>query len=205
MSYLLNFIILPLDSKLGLYFLMFSVLVISGIGLPIPEEMTLVLGGYLAYLEFVDLYATLAVLFLGTIGADIVGYLIGKYAGNWVSSKISRLKIFRDMLEKARRWFDTYGEKVVILSRPFMGARVLVPMFAGHFRMNFIKFILFDIIGAIPWTIFLVSLSYYLGIGLDLLTEIREVKHAVYLIILGVIGAVALRKSLKYLDKKVVA
>lgn len=196
------FIFLPLESELGLYILMFSVLFISGIGLPIPEEITLVLGGYLAYLEFIDFKTTLAVLLAGTLGADVIGYLIGRYAGDWVSGILSRFRVCAALLAKVKNWFDKYGEGVVILSRPFMGARVLVPMFAGHFRMNFIKFMLLDIFGAIPWTILLVSLSYYLGMRLDLLTEIRAVKHFVYAVLVFIIAAAALRKFIKQQDQK---
>lgn len=183
MDLLLAFIWLPLDSTAALYLALFSVLILSGIGLPVPEEVTLLLGGYLAYLEFVDFRLVLYVLMAGIVAADIFGYFMGRFAGEWIYKKISFLKISEILLGKAKWYFDKHGEKVVLLSRPLLGVRVAVPVLAGHFKMNFAKFVLYDLLGAIPWTVFLVSLSYYLGSGLDLITGARELKHGIFAIL----------------------
>ena len=177
------FLFLPLDSETALYLVLFAILIFSGIGLPIPEEVTLLLGGYLAYLEFVNFWAAVWVLIAGIILADIGGYLLGRFAGEWISKKFFSYQWTVSALKKAEKYFEKYGEKVVIFSRPLLGVRVAVPILAGHFRMNFAKFILFDAAAAIPWTVFLATLSYYLGSGLDLITEVRLIKHTVFILV----------------------
>ena len=181
---------LPLESSFALYFALFGILIFSGIGLPIPEEVTLLLGGYLAYLEFVDFWAVVYVLIVGIVAADVCGYFLGRFAGDWITRRIlSRSQVALHLLEKTRGYFNRYGEKMVMGTRPLLGVRVAVPLLAGHFKMNFARFFFYDIIAAIPWTFFLVSVSYYLGSGLDLITDVREVKYAVVAVLgAGIVG-----------------
>lgn len=180
MSFLYAFIFFPLDSALALYSTLFVVLILSGLGLPVPEEVTLLLGGYLAYLEFIRFWPALYTLVAGIIAADIFGYFLGRFAGGWLSRTVLRHRLPTKILAKAEVYFFKHGEKMVFFSRPLLGIRVAVPMLAGHFKMSFPKFLLFDILGAIPWTFFLVSVSYYFGAGLDLITEVREIKYFIF-------------------------
>lgn len=194
MEYLLAFIFLPLESVGSLYVVLFSVLILSGVGLPIPEEATLLLGGYLAYLGFTDFYLTLYVLVLGIVVADMFGYCLGRYGGGWISRKIARFKTTTIFLEKGKKYFERHGEKVVFFSRPLLGIRVAVPILAGHFKMHFGKFVLYDLAGAIPWTIFLVFASYYLGVGLDWIVKAREIKVVIFFVLgLAILSFAALR------------
>lgn len=180
---MLAFLLLPLDSRMALYAVLVAMLVFSTLGLPVPEEVTLLIGGYLAYLEFIGFWTTIYVLIIGILVADTVGYALGYFIGDWLYAKISRFVVVSSLLARARRLFGKYGEKVMLFSRPLLGVRVVVPIMAGHFRMNFGKFLLFDTIAAIPWAILLVSLSYYLGSGLDLITKVREIKHIFFVLL----------------------
>ena len=177
----LAFILLPLDSANALYAVLFLILLSSGLGLPVPEEITLVVGGYLSYLGFLSFWPTIYLLITGIVVADLMGYLVGRWGGEWAAQKIGGWRLTSVLLKKAEWYFSRHGEKMVIFSRPLVGIRVAVPILAGHFRMNFAKFLIFDVLTAIPWTIFLVSLSYYLGSGLDLITDVREIKHGVFI------------------------
>lgn len=180
------FLLLPLENIQFLYAVIFSILVLSSFGLPVPEEVTLLFGGYLAYLEFVDFWTIIYVSTLGIIAADIVGYFLGRFWGDGIRLFFLRHWSWPNkILEKAKKYFDKHGEKVVIFSRPLLGARVAVPILAGHFKMNFVKFIFYDILAAIPWSFFLISLSYYLGSSLNLITEVKEIKHTIF-ILLGI-------------------
>lgn len=192
-------VLLPLESEIALYFTLGLILILSGIGLPVPEEVTLILGGYLAYLGFVDYWKVMYVLIAGIIVADIFGYWLGRFAGTWASKRLSRSKVMKHFLEKAHRYFEKYGEMVIIFSRALIGVRVVIPLLAGHFRMNFLKFVIFDVIGAIPWTFALVSIAYYFGLGLETIGEIKEFKHALFfgigIFILFCIGIAIIKKQ----------
>src|SRR3989344_1285502 len=192
-------IALPLDSTALLYCFLFGLLILSGIGLPMPEELILFLGGYLAYLEFVGFKQVLIILTLGIVVADAGGYFLGRYMGDWMFRKAEKKKFFAFCLERCKYYFEKYGEKVVLFSRPIIGVRVVVPILAGHPRMHFRKFLMYDILGAIPWTIFLVSLSYYLGIGFEAIPLVRGIKYGVFII---AILAVAVFFGVKFSKRK---
>lgn len=195
-------LILPLDHRSLLYVTLFLVLIFSGFGVPVPEEVTLLIGGYLAYLDFISFWPAVYVLIVGIIAADIVGYFLGRFAGERVEAYFIRHARTARFLERARGAFDRHGEKVVIFSRPILGVRVAVPILAGHFRMNFLKFLIYDALAAIPWTFFLVSLSYYLGSGFELITEVKEIKHAGFAVI-GI--AIILYAAIKFLKANAVS
>ncbi|QQG45534.1 MAG: DedA family protein [Candidatus Sungiibacteriota bacterium] len=175
---------LPLESISALYVVLFLLPVLSSVFLPVPEEVALLIAGYLAYLGFVNFWAVLVVMFLGVIAGDIVGYFLGRYFGDWLSQNIiNRVPFAAHLLGKAKHYFDRYGERVVLFSRPLLSIRMIVPMMAGHFRMNLAKFLFYDVLISIVWVGAVVSVSYFLGSGLDLITEVREIKHAVFAII----------------------
>ncbi|MBI4137855.1 MAG: DedA family protein [Candidatus Sungbacteria bacterium] len=182
---LLAFIVSPLDSVWSIYTLLAGLLVLSGAGLPLPEEITLIFGGYLAYLGTTEFWPTVWTLIAGIMLADIVGYWEGRLAGQWIQERVlSRSRWCAALAEKTKGYFRNHGGKTVFFSRALLGVRVLVPILAGHFRMPFVKFLALDALTAIPWTLALVFASYYLGSGLDLITEVREIKIAI-LAILG--------------------
>lgn len=187
MSTLLTAILLPIDSKLGLYGVLLILMILGGVGLPMPEEVVLLLGGYLTYLEFIDFWPTILVLIIGIIIGDSAAYFLGRFIGDKFLPKISRYKQVATLLGKTGKYFDKYGDKIVLFSRPLVGIRSAVLLLAGYHRVNFAKFLLFDIITTIPWTILLVFLSHYLGTGLNLITEAKEVKRTIYLLLGGVI------------------
>ena len=180
---ILPLIFFPIYSPVAPYLILFVILIISGLGLPVPEEATLILGGYLAYLGFLDYCAILYVLIAGIIAADLVGYVLGRFAGDFVFVRLfHRSAYLRHLLERGRHYADTHGEKVVILSRIFVGVRVAVPILMGHFRMNAAKFILYDLLATVPWTIAIVSLSYYLGSGFTLILQAGILRRILFIV-----------------------
>ena len=189
---------LPVDNAFALYAVFFGIIFISVFGVPIPEEIVLLLGGYLAYLGFTDFLTTVAVLIASIVVADLTGYLLGRYAGDFLYEHVfCRFELTRELLEKAKTYFDRFGEKIVLVTRPMSGVRFVVPIMAGHFRVNVKKFVMYDVAAAIPYTLFLVSLSYYLGSIFTLVHDIRSLMHAVGWIIGGVIVLIFIVRYIK--------
>lgn len=162
-------------------------MILGGVGLPMPEEAVLLLGGYLTYLEFIDFWPAILVLIVGIILGDSAAYFLGRFIGNKFLPKITRFRQVAALFEKTGNYFDKYGDKIVLFSRPLVGVRSAILLLAGHHRVNFAKFLFFDIIATIPWTFLFIFLSHYLGTGLDLVTEIKEIKHTIYILLGGAI------------------
>lgn len=197
MNLLFAFVLLPLDSPPALALTLFVVLVLSGIGLPVPEEVTLIFGGYLAYLQFINFSTAVYVLTAGIIAGDILGFFLGRYAMGWVLRFVLRWRTLEVLFAKTERMFVRWGDKIVVLSRPLAGVRVAVPIFAGYTGMRFWKFLTLDLIAAVPWTVLLVSLSYYLGPGFDLLRGLRDMKYAMLVVLALAIAAYLVVRFMK--------
>ncbi|MEK7082204.1 MAG: DedA family protein [Patescibacteria group bacterium] len=187
-----------LDHPAAIHAILFSVLLLSGTGIGLlSEEIVLLLGGYLAYLGFIGLPAATAVLTLGILGADIVGYAAGLWFGEWIENRIAaRWGFARRMTEKVKTMFERHGDKMVMLSRPFYAVRVAVPMFAGHARMPFKKFFWYDALVSIPWTAAVVSASFFLSATLDVFDEARRIKHYFFI---GAVLAVSVYAALRWI------
>lgn len=200
MNTLFAFILFPLDSSLATYSTLFFMLILGAVGLPIPEEITLLLGGYLSYLEFIDYWDTIFILIAGIIVSDMLTYFLGRYVGDWLWQRVfGKWRLLNAILKKAKYYFEKHGERVVIFSRPIVGVRIAVPMLAGYFRMNLWKFLLYDITAAIPWVFFLVTAGYYLGPGIDFFTAVHDIKYEFYaLIVLLVIMSGAIKLLRQY-------
>lgn len=174
----------PESSVALIYCVLFFILVFSGVGLPIPEEVTALFAGYLAYIGVLDIWITLYVLLLGNLLGDTIGYLFGRFSGNWFYDKLLRhFRITNLLLQKGEQYFKRYGETIVLFTRPLMGVRFMVPILAGHYKMKFSKFIFFDFLITVPWTFFIVFISYSLGTGLEWISETKEIRHGIFVVV----------------------
>src|SRR5579872_2390507 len=68
------------------YLTIFGVLFGCGLGIPIPEDVTIVTAGYLAYLENIDLVWAILVCILGVLSGDLVLFTMGHFFGRKILS-----------------------------------------------------------------------------------------------------------------------
>jgi len=198
MDAVFSVIFILLDYPVAIHAILFSILLVSGTGIGLlSEEIVLLLGGYLAYLEFIGFPAALATLAAGILAADTVGYALGLWCGEWIDKRIvTRWRSAHRTMEIVKRMFERHGERMIMFSRPFWAVRVAVPMFAGHARMPFRKFFLYDALVSIPWTIAVASASYYLSATLDVFASARQIKHYFFI---GLVLAAAAYAALRWI------
>lgn len=145
------------------YFAMFGILVVCGLGLPIPEEVTLVGSGLLVgWKEAEFLLASLACI-LGILAGDSIIFGLGHHYGPaFLRSRPMRFFLSPRRQKKVSRFFAKHGTKAVFFARFFAGVRIGVYAYAGSQRMFWPKFIILDLMGAIisgPTSIFLGMLA----------------------------------------------
>lgn len=143
-------------------FILFMVL--CGLGLPIPEELTLTAAGYISYLGKADV--TLAGLSCGAgiFLGDVLPFMLGRLFG----PRILRLRpvrafVSRPSLVNFDQWFERHGYKTVLVARFIPGMRTAAFFTAGALRMKLWQFILMDGIGIIVVTNIFVFLGYHFG------------------------------------------
>ncbi|WP_425060653.1 hypothetical protein SCACP_13900 [Sporomusa carbonis] len=132
--------------------------------LPVPSELIFGFAGYLVYLGRMD-FATAAIAGVagGLIGS-MAAYLIGYYGGHPFVEKYGRYVLLsKRHMNMAQKWFDRYGLKATFYSRLLPVVRTFISLPAGVAKVNFVKFVLYIILGSIPWTIGLIYAGMLLG------------------------------------------
>ena len=141
--------------------------------MPIPEEVTLIGGGYLAYGGFNNLVLTLMVCFLGVILGDFIVFSLGKRLGNGIiKHPISARFISEKRFNQARKFFSRHGSKTVFFARFISGFRIVTFATAGTLRMKASRFITVNILAAMISVPMLVLIGYTFGTNIDFIFHI---------------------------------
>lgn len=177
------------SSGLVAYGTVFSILIACGLGLPLPEDISLVLGGFLAHQGDASLLPMIAVGLAGILGGDSLVYLLGRRLGRNVGKQEGRFLtrwITPERRHQVEKLFYRHGEKVVMVARFLPGLRAVTFFTAGSAGMPYRRFIFFDGVAALVSAPVFVFLGYRFGGELE--TLIEKIKQGQ----LQVIGAVAL-------------
>jgi membrane protein DedA with SNARE-associated domain len=138
------------------------------------------------------------VMVAATIGAgagSLAGYLIGAWGGRPLLDRYGRyVHIYPDDLDRADAWFARYGGWAVFLARFVPLLRALINYPAGVARMPIGRFLLFSILGSIPWNLGLVGAGWVLGENYEALYKaIRPFEIVIYVIVVVGVAFVLIR------------
>jgi membrane protein DedA with SNARE-associated domain len=178
----------------------FALMAISSACIPIPSEVVMLFAGFVV----ADPGQSASHHHLTIVGVVIAG-LLGTMVGSWVTYAVGRggrlellerhggkVHMSAAQVDRADRWFQRYGEATVLFGRmvPFLRAFVSLP--AGIAKMPLVRFTVFSLIGAIPWTLGLALAGHALGSDW---TSVRKgfeyVDYAVVaLIVVGIVYAI---------------
>jgi membrane protein DedA with SNARE-associated domain len=133
-------------------------------GLLVPGESLVLASGFFAHLGILDLAPVMVAAGLGAVAGDNIGYFLGSRLGReWLLRRGSRFGLRKRGLARVEQFFQRQGPKAVFFGR-FVGfARALVPFVAGASEMPYRKFVVYDGVGAVLWTIGFVTLGYVVG------------------------------------------
>lgn len=191
------------------YWGIFLVLAASGAGLPFPEDIPLIFGGYLCATGLASLEVMIPFTFFTVLGADTLLYFIGRKYGRHVQ----KLPLFRrfltpQRLAAAEMAFHTHGGKTLFTSRFVPGVRAAVFFTAGVFKIPTWKFLLFDGAAALLSVPLLVMVGYWFSSHID---KVKDAAFTTQLCI-GLIIATAIllllvrkRRNKKALESKMLA
>ncbi|RJP58677.1 MAG: DedA family protein [Deltaproteobacteria bacterium] len=191
---------LATHSELFIYLALFSVLMIAGLGVPIPEDIALIAGGFLAYAGFSNLTVTVIVCFFGVILGDLVVFSLGRRWGDSITKHRHFVRLISEKkLNRAKKFFREHGSKTVFLARFILGFRVVAFTTAGILKMKASHFITINTIASIISVPIWVFIGYIFGANLDVVVKV--VKRADFLIIISLSLAIGLTVAY-YLWKK---
>lgn len=151
-------------------------LYLTGVGLPIPEEITLVFAGAALYQARMDAERVFAVAIVAILMADTQVYLIGRFVGRRVlEMRLFRLLMPPARIEKAERRFGGHSLWAIFTVRFVMALRGPTYFVAGMLRVSYLKFVLTDCVAALAHVAAYVTLGYMFSQHVDsLVTYIRR-------------------------------
>jgi len=104
----------------------------------------------------------IVVLSVAAIGGDTVNYLIGSYIGPKVFERDSRF-LKKEYFDRTNAFYAKYGGKTIILARFVPIVRTFAPFVAGVGKMDYRRFITFNVIGGMLWVVIFITLGALFG------------------------------------------
>ena len=163
----------------------FILLILGEIGLPFPEDATLILSGFFIAQKITRPLPTIMVVYCGLLLTDFSVYWVGKKYGR----KVVEHKRFHRILSAERllileEKFKKWGIYVVFVGRHFLGIRAQIFLVAGVMRMSTLKFVLADAASAILTMMLMVGIGFLGGNSLQVLQkDLKRVEHIGILIL----------------------
>lgn len=181
------------------YLVLVGLMVLTGFGLPLPEDLPIILGGYFAYTaQTIDPGMMLGALFASLMGADAFVFWMGRRYGHHVP-KLPLLNRYltEKRLAKAEKLLHKHGGKFVFVARFLPGLRTPAILTAGTFKLPYWKMLLYDGSAALISVPTIFFVAYYFAHERDRVIKwVRDGQIAVIAIIVVAIAVVITAKIL---------
>jgi len=158
-------------------------------GFFLPGDSLLLTAGLLAARGWFNFWLLLPLLFISAVLGDNVGYWFGKKAGPPLFNRDNSLFFRRKNLLAAKAFYDRHGGKTITLARFMPFIRTFAPIVAGAVEMDYRRFMLFNVVGGLLWSVGLTSLGFYIGQAFG---SVEGLDRYFTLLVLGVIFISAL-------------
>jgi membrane-associated protein len=169
----------------GLTLILLVVFIENGLffGFFLPGDTLLLTAGIFCATKILDtsIFILLTTIPLAAIAGNLVGYAFGKKMGDNLFRRKDSLLFKKKYVFAAEAFFIKYGGMALIMGRFLPIIRTFAPIFAGIVKLEYKKFLSYNIIGGILWVYTMVLLGYTLG-------RIRpDIKDYLEYVILGII------------------
>lgn len=128
----------------------------------LPGDSLLFLAGAFAAIGSLNLLSIVFVLSAAAIAGDTANYWIGRFFGRKIEDSNAMVRN-RRYLEQTRQFFEKHGGKAVVLARFVPIIRTFAPFVAGAAKMQYSRFLVFNISGGILWVTVFTLLGYFFG------------------------------------------
>lgn len=173
-------------SPLGAYAWLGGILLLCGLGLPIPEDISLIAAGYFSWRGALQVSKAFLVCFAAVLAGDSLAFFMGRYFGRWVlASRLARKYFTHRRQIKVRAYFRKFGSKVVLIGRFTPGLRFTIFFTAGTLHLRPPVFLIYDFSAAAFTVPILVYTAWFFGGEID--RVIRYARHTEHGIVVAVI------------------
>jgi membrane-associated protein len=133
------------------------------VGFFLPGDSLLFTAGALAAQASFSIWTLNLVLIAAAILGDTVGYWIGRKTGPALFNRPKSLFFNPEHLRRAHDFYEKHGGKTIILARFMPIVRTFAPVVAGMGRMDYPRFVFFNVFGGVGWVVSMTLAGYFLG------------------------------------------
>jgi membrane protein DedA with SNARE-associated domain len=146
------------------YIGIFGAMFMEGIITPIPSELIVPFGGYLAKTGDMNFFLVVLAATIGSTAGSTVSYALARYLGRPFFIRYGRwMFVDEETLDKADVFFAKRGRYAVLLGHMVLGVRSIISYPAGIAKMDTKVFILYTFIGGLVWNTVLTAVGFTLG------------------------------------------
>jgi membrane protein DedA with SNARE-associated domain len=172
----------------GYWAVLFGIM-LENVGIPLPGESIVLVGGFLAGRGDLGFWQVLACVIVGAVIGNTCGYWVGVYGGWPLVLRVSRwFRIDEQKLLDIKQRFSTNASRAVFFGRFITLLRVFAGPLAGIVEMPFGQFMLYNVLGAVVWASVIVTAAFFAGQWVDLEQLIQWVSQF-SVVVLGAIAA----------------
>jgi len=199
--------IFHLDSHLDLVagnfgswtYLMLFAIIFAETGLVVtpflPGDSLLFVLGALSAKGTFSFFWTAFILIMAAIIGDTLNYAIGKFFGEKILLKGTHRFIKKEHIDKTHKFYVKHGGKTIILARFIPIIRTFAPFVAGIAKMNYFKFLVYNVTGGILWILSIMCAGFYFG-------NIPVIKNNFSIVIFAIVIISVLPVALEYLKHR---
>ena len=146
------------------YLGIFLLMVASAACIPIPSEVTLLVGGWYAGDGRLDFFWVGTIALIGTLIGSYISYAIGRTGGRTLLERYGKYVLMRPHeIDRAERWWAKHGEAATFFGRLLPIVRTFISLPAGIAKMSLVKFTLFTLLGSALWSYGLTFVGLQVG------------------------------------------
>ena len=165
----------------------------------IEGETILMLGGLSAQLGYLDLSMVMVVAFIGSFSGDQLYFIIGRLKGAELLAKHQK---WHSKVERVHCYLERYHDLIMLGFRFVYGIRIMTPfVLAMSPKIKTGRFVVFNAIGAVIWSVVVAGGGYLFGHALELvLNDIK--KYEISIMIAAVAAGIGIWLIHKYRSRK---
>jgi membrane protein DedA with SNARE-associated domain/membrane-associated phospholipid phosphatase len=138
------------------------------VGLVVPGETVMLLGGAVAGQGAIDIYLLIAIAWFAAWAGDTTSFFIGRRLGReFVLRNGPRVGIGHERFEKVEDYFSRHGGKTIFIGRFISLVRALAPFIAGSSGMRYRAFVPYSILGTGLWASAHILVGYFFSRSIE--------------------------------------
>jgi membrane protein DedA with SNARE-associated domain/membrane-associated phospholipid phosphatase len=138
------------------------------VGLVVPGETVMLLGGAVAGQGAIDIYLLIAIAWFAAWLGDTTSFFLGRRLGRgFVLDHGPRVGISHERFEKVEDYFDRHGGKTIFIGRFISLVRAFAPFIAGSSGMRYRAFVPYSILGTGLWATAHILVGYFFSRSIE--------------------------------------